>query len=108
MERGLGIPHVAEIPAVMGPDMLPYAPHPSYQTYNARAVTLVMNYWLSFTRALNPNVYRAEGAPMWEPWGGNQSRMVLQTHDSVMENVGWDEQARCEFWQSIGSTTNQK
>jgi acetylcholinesterase len=107
VERGLGVPHVAEIPAVMGPDMLPYSPDPSYTTYNAAAVPLLMNYWLSFARTLNPNTHKLEQSPDWEQWGRNQSRIVLQSEGSAMENVADGEKERCEFWRDIGSDINQ-
>lgn len=107
VERGLGVPHVAEIPAVMGPDMLSYSPDPSYTTYNADAVPLLMNYWLSFARTLNPNTERLDLSPEWDPWGRNQSRIVLQSQGSAMENVTDGERERCEFWRAIGSDINQ-
>lgn len=102
------MPHVSEAPAVWAPEMLPSRPKESYFTYNAGSVSLVMHYWLSFVRFLDPNVQRMVGAPVWHPWSGNQSRLVLQLPDPVMENVTQLERARCDFWQSIGPAINQR
>ncbi|CAH0016297.1 unnamed protein product [Clonostachys rhizophaga] len=106
--EGFGVPHVSEAPAVWAPEMLPSRPKESYFTYNAGSVSLVMHYWLSFVRFLDPNVQRMDGAPVWHPWSGNQSRLVLQLPDPVMENVTQIERARCDFWQSIGPAINQR
>lgn len=107
VESGFGVPHVAEIPAVMGPDMLSYAAHPSYTSYNSYAVSLVMNYWLSFVKTLDPNIHRLQGSPEWAPWGSNQSRIVLQSQGTAMENVSDSERERCEFWRGTGPQINQ-
>ncbi|KAF7546356.1 hypothetical protein G7046_g9325 [Stylonectria norvegica] len=99
-ERGHGVPHVFESAAVMGPDMLPPdAVPPSYLTYNAKMVPLMMNYWISFARALDPNVYRLAGAPQWDTWGVEQRRMLFELRESVMETVDGAERERCTFWQ---------
>lgn len=107
VDSGFGVPHVAEVPAVMGPDMLSYSANPSYTTYNADAVPLVMNYWLSFVKTLNPNPERLVGSLEWEPWARNQSRIVIKTRDSVMEKVGDGENSRCQFWEEIGPLIHQ-
>lgn len=107
--QGLGIPHVYESFAVFGVDMLPMGPSSqSYRTYNAPIIPVVMNYWISFVRALDPNVYRDPAAPEWQPWTSQHRRMLLQTGASAMENLTSIEEARCSFWQSIGPTIQQK
>ena len=105
--RGLGVPHVAEAPAVFGPDMMSHPAPESYYTRNADVVPLVMSYFVSFARTLDPNVHRLEGAPEWEVWGDDHYRMVLETTDSFMEEVGESELERCEFWKGTGATANQ-
>lgn len=105
---GLGVPHVFEGPAVFGPQMLPpLIVSPGYWSYNAGVVPLVMKYWLSFVITLNPNTFKAAEAPMWEPWGANQNRLVIQTDHSIMEAVGEGEKSRCGFWKSIAEDTKQ-
>lgn len=107
-EMGLGVPHVFEAPAVMGPGMLPpYAVPPSYWTYNADMVPLMMKYWISFARTLDPNTYRHEGAPKWENWGDGQRRMLMQLGNSTMETVDKKQQRRCEVWQKKSDVMEQ-
>ncbi|KAM0509494.1 hypothetical protein ACHAPB_001247 [Verticillium nonalfalfae] len=107
MAAGLGIPHVFDAPAVLGPGMLPTAA--SYYTYNAPVVPLVMTYFASFVRALDPNRYRAEGAPAWETWGANGSRVVFEGEGRMnVENAadnGMGE--RCAFWDRVAETMEQ-
>ena len=107
---GLGVPHVLETTAVMGgPGMLPdTASSASFSTYNAPMVPVVMKYWLSFVRSLDPNVHKDADAPVWEPWGSSQRRLLLQTGGSVMETVDQGQSDRCRFWQSLASSMNQR
>jgi len=67
-----------------------------------------MSYWISFVRALNPNVHRASGSPEWKEWDGEMERMVLETGDSRMERTPADERERCEFWLGLGEVLEQK
>lgn len=105
--NGMGVPHVTEAPAVFGPDMLTYAAPESYKTYNAEVVPLVMNYFISFARSLDPNTYKTEKAPEWQTWGDNRRRMVLQRGNSTTEVVGQGEIERCAFWKGIGTGLNK-
>ena len=66
-EKGLGVPHIFEAAAVFGPHSIG-AFSDSYQTYNAPIIPIVMDYWISFVRALDPNPFRNEDAPAWDPW----------------------------------------
>ena len=61
---GLGVPHLFESWAIFGPDNVPGAPR-SYYTYNAGVVPLVMDYWISFVRTLDPSALCGGD---WEPW----------------------------------------
>ena len=105
--EGLGVTHASEAPAVFGPDMMTRPAPDTYYTQNADIVPLVMSYWLSFVRTLDPNVHRLDEAPEWGVWGRNHSRMVLETRNSSMETVGKSELERCEFWKGMGTTINQ-
>lgn len=106
--RGVGVSHVAEAPAVFGPNMMSHPAPESYYTYNADMVPLIMNYFLSFVRTLDPNVHKVDGAPEWGIWGRNHSRMVFETNNSTMEHVSPKELDRCEFWKGLGPTINQR
>lgn len=102
--KGMGVPHVTEAPAVFGPDMLTYTPPASYKTYNADIVPLVMNYFISFARTLDPNTHKVDGAPEWKTWGDDHRRLVLQTDNSTIESIGGGELERCGFWKDIGKS----
>lgn len=105
--RGIGVPHVANNIAVFGTEAFSGL-KTSYSTYNAEAVTEVQGYWLSFVRALDPNVHKADASPTWEPWGDNMSRLRIETGKSTMEDVDDGERERCEFWRSISDSTRQR
>lgn len=104
---GLGIPHVFDAPAVLGPGMLPTAA--SYYAYNAPVVPLVMAYFASFVRALDPNRHRTEGAPVWGTWGANGSRVVFEGEGRMkVENAADNGMGkRCAFWDEVAETTEQ-
>ncbi|KAK0733863.1 Alpha/Beta hydrolase protein [Lasiosphaeria miniovina] len=114
---GLGVPHIFEAAAVFGPDNIgpPGAARASYRTYNAAVVPLLMAYWLSFVRALDPSPHRLPGSPAWGPWttsggdGETRSRLLLETGGRAsMEVVPTDELDRCAFWLRLGDTLEQK
>ncbi|AEO54340.1 hypothetical protein MYCTH_2296814 [Thermothelomyces thermophilus ATCC 42464] len=107
--RGLGVPHLSDAPAIFGPGNVPGQEAASYETYNAAVVPLVMGYWLSFVRTLDPNVFRAPGSPRWEPvWqeggdAGVMRRLLIETEGARMETVDAAERGRCGFWKELGS-----
>lgn len=107
--RGLGVPHLSDAPAIFGPGHVPGQEAASYETYNAPVVPLVMGYWLSFVRTLDPNVFRAPGSPRWEPvWqegdddAGVMKRLLVETEGARMEEVDAAERGRCAFWKELG------
>lgn len=106
---GIGVPHVFEAAAVFGPSSLPAGAGvaSSYYTYNAPVVPVVMGYWISFVRALDPGVHRAAGAPAWGGWGEGQ-RLRIETDGSSMEGVGEAEWERCRFWEGLAGRMRQK
>lgn len=116
--NGLGVPHLWERYAVFGPASLAgEAAPPSYLTYNAPVVPLVMGYFLSFVRTGDPNALRAPGAPVWGAWGSlgdgdgdgaNGTRIVIETNNTRMEEVGPAQALRCRFWKGLAPRTQQK
>ncbi|TDZ53459.1 putative secreted lipase [Colletotrichum trifolii] len=106
-KSGLGVPHIFEAPAIFGIDAVPTPD--SFRTYNKPVVPLMMNYWISFIRALNPNVHKLKYAPEWGSWGGvkNQSRFVFELNRNRMESVDEGQRDRCEFWKGIADFTEQ-
>ncbi|KAM5351720.1 hypothetical protein ACJ41O_004443 [Fusarium nematophilum] len=106
VQKGLGVPHVSNGPAVFGPKMTPSASGPSYLTYNAPMVPIVMNYWISFVRALDPNEYRYKDTPRWEPWGSDQRRLKFELRNNTMERVTEGERERCDVWLGLANSTH--
>lgn len=114
--EGLGVPHTFEIPAIFGPgnvgDSSAQDLETGYSTYNADIVPVVMNYWISFVRALSPNRYKYSSAPHWESFGDGKNggrRLVLQSNgtESVMEVVPADQVQRCAFWKGLAVNMEQ-
>ncbi|KAL7911606.1 alpha/beta-hydrolase [Trichoderma velutinum] len=103
--NGLGVPHTFETSAVFGPGYSD-TPAASYFTTNAAIVPVTMHYFLSFVTKLNPNVAKYHSAPNWDPWGqGTGQRIRLQTNNTAMEPVPFDQIARCNLWKSLQSYT---
>lgn len=61
------MPHVSEKPAIFGPGNDGECVDCSYSAYNSSIVPVVMNYWISFMRSLDPNTHRDPTAPEWQP-----------------------------------------
>jgi acetylcholinesterase len=107
---GLGVPHTFESPAIFGLGMANDAVTSSYASYNNEIIPVVMDYWISFVRDLDPNTFKYEGAPVWDsylsgPQGG--SRLKLQTNITAMEVVPQDQNNRCEFWRGLATVMEQ-
>ncbi|KAG5658830.1 hypothetical protein KAF25_007383 [Fusarium avenaceum] len=107
IDDGLGVPHVANAPAIFGPDMTAAKAGPSYRTYNAPMVPIVQNYWISFVRSFDPNTHRDEDAPQWETWGDDQNRLVFELNNNTMESVGKGQRERCQAWLDLSDSTKQ-
>lgn len=104
---GLGVVHTFEVPAVFGPDDASApASSSSYYTFNKQIVPVVMGYWSSFVRTLNPNTLSYHQSPAWQAFAQGQ-RLVLQTNKTRMEAVPSDQESRCKFWSSIGDAIEQ-
>ncbi|KAK4240662.1 Alpha/Beta hydrolase protein [Achaetomium macrosporum] len=114
LAAGLGVPHLFDAAAIFGPDNIGGAAGASYWTYNAPVVPLMMGYWISFVRGLDPNLYdlmptgggRGAQRPVWERWdglGGDRKRLVVETGGAAtMEGTPSDESQRCAFWLALG------
>lgn len=106
-DAGLGVPHVFDAAAVMGPGMVPTPA--SYYTYNAPVVPLMSGYYHSFVRSLDPNVHRMDGAPEWGTWGSAETRLVIETGGKTrFEDVDREQRDRCEFWEGLAEITEQQ
>lgn len=98
---GMGVPHVFELPAVFGIGETNEATE-SFGTTNAAIIPIVMDYYLSFVKALNPNVYRNEKAPRWDTWGtGTGERLRIQTNHTAMELVPSTQRKLCDMWKTF-------
>ena len=106
---GLGVPHVSEKPAIFGPGNSGSCDGCSYLTYNKPIVPIVMNYWISFIRSLNPNTHKDPSAPEWQPWDTTSEgqRLKIRLGATEMESVPADQLERCALWKSLASVTEQ-
>lgn len=110
LAAGLGVPHTAEESAIFGPGYAGTALE-SFYTTNAAIVPVVMDYWVSFVRSLDPNTYKSEDAPVWETWRhlgdngkGRGLRLRIQTNDTVMEEVPQLLAERCALWRELSES----
>lgn len=102
---GLGVPHTFESPAIFGVGNAGdgYGVENSYLGDNEAIVPVMMNYWISFVRSLDPNVYKYAEAPAWDSWGGEAGRrLMLETNRTKMEAVPEEQIEKCEFWRGLG------
>ncbi|KNG86559.1 putative carboxylesterase [Aspergillus nomiae NRRL 13137] len=99
LKKGLGVPHTFETEAIFGPD---YGGglSSSITNINAGIVPVVMNYYISFVKTLDPNSFRAEGTPYWMPWGTGE-RLKIQTNQTAMEVIPGTQQDRCALWEML-------
>ena len=111
---GLGVPHTIETEAIFGVGMVNDNANTEvstgYTTYNAEIIPVVMNYWISFIRDLNPNKYKYESAPQWENFGRSRdggNRLKFQTNATAMEPVPQDQVERCDFWKGLALVMEQ-
>jgi len=107
---GLGVPHTIESLAIFGPNQGGTCDDCSFETYNAPIVPVVMDYFISFVKTLNPNPLASQEAPAWEPWGkgGAQGhRIRFQTNNTAMEIVSTDQVERCTHWKELAQVMRQ-
>ncbi|KAI0438688.1 carboxylesterase [Xylaria telfairii] len=106
---GLGVVHIFESWAIFGPDS-PTGPGRgprSYYTYNAAVVPVMMDYWISFVRTLDPSMLRFPGTPVWKRWGREGRRLLIRTEHVEIERVPGDQKARCAFWRDLAPVMRQ-
>ncbi|KAF7356434.1 Carboxylic ester hydrolase [Mycena venus] len=105
---GLGVDHTSELPAVFGPPFIPGGNSTTFATTNAPIVPVLMNYWISFVRSLNPNTHKFSSAPEWAEFDSkNQRRIKFVLNDTHVESIPADEDTRCAFWNDIGARLEQ-
>lgn len=104
-DAGLGVEHTFDRPAILGPDNV-HAGAESYYTYNAPMIPIMMNYYISFVRTLDPNVLRLEGTPEWGTWVDGE-RMMFELDASGMETTDEGQRERCAFWRGISGNMYQ-
>ncbi|SPN96517.1 related to triacylglycerol lipase II precursor [Cephalotrichum gorgonifer] len=76
--QGKGATHTSETPAIWGVGMAGNS-STSLGTYNAPMVPVIMNYYISFVKTLNPNTLKSRHAPVFEGFGtGDGERMLLE------------------------------
>lgn len=106
--QGYGVPHVAELGAVFGPDSIRGQEAASLRTTNAAIVPVTMAYFTSFVRFLDPNAGRYPASPVWRNWGtfagGQGHRMRLQTNKTTMETVPFDLVEKCALWKFLAKS----
>ncbi|KAF5864112.1 Triacylglycerol lipase [Aspergillus alliaceus] len=104
LRQGLGVPHTFETEAIFGPNF-GGEPSSSITNINAGIVPVVMNYYISFVKKLDPNTFKADSAPFWAPWGSGE-RLKIQTNESAMETISEIEQERCALWEQLAGVMN--
>lgn len=102
--NGMGVPHVFDLPAIFGVGET-NEPTYSYANSNAQIIPITMDYFLSFIKTLNPNVFRNKNAPEWQPWGSTTGqRLRLQTNSTQMESVPQLQIDRCSMWKGLAAS----
>ncbi|KAH8831367.1 Alpha/Beta hydrolase protein [Flagelloscypha sp. PMI_526] len=105
---GLGVSHTSEMPAVFGPAYVPNGNSTTFATTNAPMVPILMNYWISFIRSLDPNLHKYSGTPEWEEFDSEtKKRIKFVLNDTRMDSIADDEDRRCAFWESAGLRLEQ-
>ncbi|KAF2720827.1 alpha/beta-hydrolase [Polychaeton citri CBS 116435] len=111
VNSGIGVPHTVEVNAIWGADNVNGAAPASYYEgqENEKIASTIQHYWASFIRAYDPNKYRLDGSPEWEPWTANEGyrRILMETDGAKMEDVPEDQKGRCLWYASIGPSLAQ-
>jgi len=106
--NGLGAYHTVDTGAIFGPSYNGAPTDPAvvaYETVNKAVVPLMMGYYLSFVKTLDPNTARMTGAPAWDAFGtAGGRRMSFQSSDTLMQDVPAALVANCEFWKGLRVT----
>ncbi|PVH71708.1 alpha/beta-hydrolase, partial [Cadophora sp. DSE1049] len=92
--QGIFTPHTSELYAIWGRNNTDGGDPKCFDSPAAsggcmEAIDIVQSYWISFVRTLDPNVFRAAGAPIWETWTvETPNRIVLDNGGASMEVMG--------------------
>ncbi|KAH7374143.1 Alpha/Beta hydrolase protein [Cadophora sp. MPI-SDFR-AT-0126] len=92
--QGLFTPHTSELYAIWGTNNTDGGDPKCFKVPAAsggcmEAIEIVQSYWISFVRTLDPNTFRAAGAPVWEIWSvESPKRIVLDNGGATMEVMG--------------------
>lgn len=107
-DNGLGAYHTVDTGAIFGPEYngLPTDPAVvAYENVNKAVVPLMMGYYLSFVKTLDPNTASLPGAPVWDGFGtAGGRRMSFQSSGTQMQDVPAGLAANCQFWEEMRVT----
>ena len=71
-------------------------------------VPILMNYWISFIRSLDPNLHKFPGTPEWEEFDSeHRKRIKFVLNGTRMESIDEEEDQRCAFWENVGVRLEQ-
>ncbi|CAK7234303.1 hypothetical protein SCUCBS95973_008889 [Sporothrix curviconia] len=126
LARGTGTVHMMDVAAIFGPKNVACCPPDSFTTdededddgggkdhssdrdNNPGLVPIMMDYYLSFVRTLDPNTHKSAHAAEWGTWNNNKSRLVITSgRDQSMETVPDDVVERCRVWLDLADVTGQ-
>ncbi|KAL3424241.1 triacylglycerol [Phlyctema vagabunda] len=90
VDEGLFTPHTNELYAIWGTGNTDGGDPKCFAEGScAPALTIMQAYWISFVRTLDPNTFRAAGAPNWDTWSiATPNRIVIDNEAATMEIVG--------------------
>ena len=110
-QQGIFTPHTSELYAIWGSNNTDGGDPKCFNTPAAsggcmEAGAIVQSYWISFVRTLDPNVFRKEGAAVWEQWSvesprrvvfdnGGASMEVMGRGEGEVVLAGMDQRTRC-------------
>lgn len=111
-DQGLFTPHTSELYAIWGFNNTDGGDPGCFELEESDALSCVSGgkimqaYWISFVRALDPNVYRLPGSPEWQSWSiETPNRIVFDNTNATMETMsagldevevaGYNQRRRC-------------
>jgi len=106
--NGLGAYHTIDTGAIFGPNYNGPSTDPAtkgYETVNSGVVDVVMAYYLSFVKTLDPNTLKNNAAPKWDGFAGASGRRLdFQTESTAMADVPGTLLDNCAFWEGLRLT----
>lgn len=94
-DQGLFTPHTSELYAIWGFNNTDGGDPGCFELDTSDALSCVSGgrvlqaYWISFVRALDPNVYRLPGTPEWGAWSIEEPKRILfDNTNATMEAMG--------------------